>query len=108
MVWSDLTKTLLLTCLLLVLEIYSTKPTNTKSWARNLQMLNLTLSPPSRSDDGSLALVSCLFRWIQICIGSPMRRSSLLLEIFFQFRLHKFPLYETGDKLSLEPYSLCI
>ena len=38
------------------------KPTYRRSWAGNLLMLSdLTLGPPSRSNDGSLALVSCLF-----------------------------------------------
>ena len=46
-----------------------------KSWAVNLLMLS-DLTPLSRSNDGSLALVSCLWR-IQICIGCPMHRSSL-------------------------------
>ena len=36
------------------------KQTHTKSWARNLLMLDLTFGPPSRLNDGSLALVSCL------------------------------------------------
>ena len=35
-------------------------PTHSKSWARNFLMLDLSLVP-SRSNDGSLALVSCLF-----------------------------------------------
>ena len=38
------------------------KPTYRRSWAENLLMFSdLTLVPPSRSNDGSLALVSCLF-----------------------------------------------
>ena len=53
------------------------KPSHTKSWAINLLMLDLTLAPPSRSNDGSLALASCL-SGVQICIGSPMHRSSLI------------------------------
>ena len=37
------------------------KPTHKKSWAGNLLMLlHLPFAPPSRSNDGSLALVSCL------------------------------------------------
>ena len=31
--------------LLLILEVYSTKATHTKSWARNLRMLDLTFGP---------------------------------------------------------------
>ena len=38
------------------------KPTYRKSWGGNLSMWShLTLGPPSRSHDGLLALVSCLF-----------------------------------------------
>ena len=38
------------------------KPTYRRSWAGNLLMFSdLTLGPSSRSNDGSLALVSCLF-----------------------------------------------
>ena len=48
--------------LLLVLEVCNMKPTYRWSWAGNLLMFSdLTLGPPSRSNDGSLALVSCLF-----------------------------------------------
>ena len=37
------------------------KPTYRKSWAGNLLMWSdLALGPPSRSNNGSLALVSCL------------------------------------------------
>ena len=51
---------------------YNAKPTHTKSWARNLLMLDLNF--PSRSNDGSLALVSCLsggykFALVLRCVG---------------------------------------
>ena len=73
LVWSDLTLgpsfkvkegypklKVLITHLSLILEVYNAKPTHTKYWARNLPMLDLTFGPPSRSNNGSLALVSCL------------------------------------------------
>ena len=34
-------------------------PTHTKSWTRNLLMLDLTFGPSFKVNDGSLALVSC-------------------------------------------------
>ena len=74
LIWSDLTLgpsfkvkrgqpnlKVLITHLLLILEVCNVKTTHRKSWAGNLLMLlDLTLGPPSRSNDGSLALVSCL------------------------------------------------
>ena len=50
------------------------KPTHRKEWAGNLLMFDLTFGPPSRSNDGSLALVSCLsggykFASVLQCIG---------------------------------------
>ena len=125
LLWSDLTLdpsfkvkggypnlTLLITCLLLVLEACNVKPTYRKSWARNLLMWSdLTLSPSFKVKRGQTTLkvlITCLLwvgnlltlsdltlcpsfkvkqwftgfgelslRWIQIFIGSPMRRSSL-------------------------------
>ena len=45
----------LITRLLLILEVCNVKPTCRISWARNLPMLlDLTFSPPSRSNDDSL------------------------------------------------------
>ena len=49
-----------ITRLLLILEVCNVKPTCRILWAGNLLMSDLTLVPPSRSNDGSLALVSCL------------------------------------------------
>ena len=114
---------MLITCLLLVLEVWDGKPTYRKSWAGNLLMWSdLTLSPSFEVKRGPLKgfitrsllilevcnvkptcrilwagnlLMSDLtfglsfkvkrwftgfgelsFWWIQICIGSPMHRSS--------------------------------
>ena len=60
--------------LILILEVFSAKPTHMKSWARNLLMFDLTVGPSFKvkrwfTDFGALS-----FRWIQICISSPMRR----------------------------------
>ena len=65
-----------LTRLLLILEVYNAKPTPTKYWARNLLMLDLTFGP---------SFDELYFRWIQICVGSPMRRSSYI-ELWFSVR----------------------
>ena len=65
---------MLITHSLLILEVYSKKPTHTNSWARNLLMIDLTFGPPSRSNDGLLALVSCFsggykFESVVRCVG---------------------------------------
>ena len=93
LMWSDLTLDysfkvkrgqpnlkVLITRLLLVIEVWDVIPTCRISWAGNLLMWSdLTLSPSFKvkrwfTDFGELS-----FWWIQICIGSLMRRSSLLL-----------------------------
>ena len=74
LMWSDLTLShsfkvkrvqpilkVFITPLLLNLEVCNVKPTCRISWAGNLLMLSdFTFGPSSRSNDGSLALVSCL------------------------------------------------
>ena len=66
---------MLITRLLLVLEIRDGKPTYRKSWAGNLVVWwDLTLGPSDGSNDGSLALVSCLsegykFALVLQCVG---------------------------------------
>ena len=60
---------MLITCLLLILEVYSTKPTHTKSWARNFLMLDLTLGPSFKVKQWFTGFGELSFRWIQICIG---------------------------------------
>ena len=62
----------LITRLLLILEVCNVKPTCSILWAGNLLLSDLT--PPSRPNDGSLALVSCLsggYRFVSVlrCIG---------------------------------------
>ena len=54
--------------------------TNMKSWARNLLMLDLTFGPSFKVKQWFTGFGELSFQWIQICIGSPMRRSSCLVE----------------------------
>ena len=56
------------------------KPTHRKSWAWNLLMLNLTFGPSFKVKQWFTGFGDLSFQWIQICIGSPMRRSSSVLE----------------------------
>ena len=54
------------------------KPAYRRSWAGNLLMfLDLTLGPSFKVKQRFTGFGELSFRWIQICIGSPMRRSSL-------------------------------
>ena len=88
LMWSDLTLSpsfsikrgqpnlkVLITHLLLILKVCNVRPPHRKSWAGNLLMLlDLTFGPPARSNDGSLALVSCLsggykFASVLRCVG---------------------------------------
>ena len=55
------------------------KPTYTKSWARNLLMLDLIFGPSFKVKRWFTGFVDLSFRWIQICIGSLIRRSSYSL-----------------------------
>ena len=67
----------LITRLLLVLEVWDGKPTYRKSWAGDLVVwsyLTLDLSFKVKRWFNGFGELSC--QWIQICIGSPMRRSS--------------------------------
>ena len=66
----------LISRLLLFLEVSSAKPTCLKSWVRNLLMLDLTFGPSFKVKRLFTGFGELSFRWIQICIGSPMRRSS--------------------------------
>ena len=54
------------------------KPIYTKSWATNLLMLDLTFGPSFKVKGWFTGFGELSFQWIQICTGSPMRRSSLL------------------------------
>ena len=75
----------IITHLLLVLEVWDVKPTCRKSRARNLMWTDLTLVPSfkvKRWFTGFGELSSSW--WIPICIGSPMRRSSLFFTLGMQ------------------------
>ena len=53
------------------------KPTYRKSWAKNILMWSdLTLGPLLKVKRWFTGFGELSFQWIQICIGSPMRRSS--------------------------------
>ena len=84
LMWSDLTLDpsfkvmrgqpnlkVLITCLLLVPEICIL-------WAGNLLMSDLTFDPSFKVKRWFTGFGELSFRWIQICIGSPMRRSSFI------------------------------
>ena len=67
--------------LLLVLEVCNVKPTLSyrKSWAGNLLMCSdLTLDPSFKVKRWFTGFGKLSFRWIQICISSPMCRSSYM------------------------------
>ena len=68
------------TLLLLILEDCNVKPTYRKSWAWNLLMwTDLALGPLFKLKQWSIGFGELSFRWIQICIGSPMHRFHLFL-----------------------------
>ena len=53
------------------------KPTYRRSWAGNLLLFSdLTLGPSYKVNQWFTGFNELSFRWMQICIGSPMRRSS--------------------------------
>ena len=67
----------LIPLLLLVLEVWDVKQTCRISWAGNLLMWsNLTLDSSFKVTCWFTGFGEFYFRWIQICIGSPMRGSS--------------------------------
>ena len=65
-----------ITRLLLIREICNVKPTCRILWAGNLLMSDLTFGPSFKVKRWFTGFGELSFRWIQICIGSPMRRSS--------------------------------
>ena len=89
LMWSDLTLSpsfkvkrgepnlkVLITHLLLILEVCNVKPTCRISWAGNLQMLALTFGSSFKVKQWFTGFGELSFRWIQICIGPPLCRSS--------------------------------
>ena len=85
-----------ITHLFLILEVCNVKPTCRILWAGNLLMSDLTFGPSFKVKRWFTGFGELTFLWIQICIGSPMHRSSftLLLEFyssltfFFFFAVH--------------------
>ena len=71
----------LITHLLLVLKVCNVKPTCRILWAGNLLMSDLTFGPSFKVKQWFTGLGELSFQWIQICIGSPMRRSSSSLSL---------------------------
>ena len=75
------------------------KPTHTKSWARNLLMLDLTFGPSFKVKRWFTGFGELSFRWIQICIGSLMRSSSFSFMGRFIFAMQKQSLCFASDPL---------
>ena len=65
--------------LLLILEVCNVKPTCWILWAGNLLMSDLTFGPSFKVKRWFTGFGELSFRWIQICIGCPMRRSSFVM-----------------------------
>ena len=55
------------------------KPTCRILWAGNLLMSDLTFDPSFKVKQWFTGFSELSFLWIQICIGSPMHRSSFIL-----------------------------
>ena len=72
-----------MTHLLLILEVCNMKPTCRILWAVNLLMSDLTFGPSFKVKQWFTGFGELSFRWIQICIGSPMCRSSLFLPYIY-------------------------
>ena len=71
----------LITHSLLVLEACNVKPTHRKSLVGNLLMLlDLTFGPSFNVKRWFTGFGELSFRWVQICIGSPIRKSSFNVE----------------------------
>ena len=70
----------LITCLLLVLEVWDGKPTYRKSWARNLlAWSDLTLGPSFKVKRGQPNLkvfITRLLLVLEVCDGKPAYRKS--------------------------------
>ena len=74
----------LITHLLLILEVCNVKkPTCRILWAGNLLISDLTFGPSFKVKRWFTGFGELSFQWIQICISSPMRRSSCLLYLCF-------------------------
>ena len=63
-----------------VKRVCNMKPTYRRSWAGNLLMFSdLTLGPSFKVKRWFTGFGELSFQWIQICIGSPMCRSSYFI-----------------------------
>ena len=72
-----------ITRFLLILEVCNVKPTCRILWAGNLLMSDLTFGPSFKVKRWFTGFGELSFQWIQIFIGSPMRRSmSMYICIF--------------------------
>ena len=65
-----------ITRLLLILEVCNVKPTCRILWAGNLLMSDVAFGPSFKVKRWFTGFGELSFWWIQICICSPMRRSS--------------------------------
>ena len=70
----------LITHLLLILDVCNVKSTSRTSWAGNLLMSDLILGPSFKVKRWFTGFGKLSFQWIQICIGSPIHRSSFPFE----------------------------
>ena len=72
----------LITRLLLILEVRNVKPTCRILWAGNLLMSDLTFGPSFKVKRWFSGCFCELSFWgIHICMSSPMRRSSFVIEL---------------------------
>ena len=85
------------------------KPTCRKSWAGNLLMWSdLTLSPSFKVKRWFTGFGELSFQWLQICISSPMRRSSLNGTLF-ALKLtcqHYYPFFQAHGHSCYSPTRL--
>ena len=83
-----------ITYLLLVLEVWDGKPTYRKSWAGNLVVWSdLTLDPSFKVKRWFTGFGELSFRWIQICIGCPMCRSSFHSNMTNYLKMNNYKFY---------------
>ena len=68
-----------ITHLLLILDVCNVKPICRILWAVNLLMSDLTFGPSLKVKPWFTGFGELSFRWIQICIGSPICRSSFII-----------------------------
>ena len=69
-------KNVLITSLFFILEVSNVEPNCRKSWSGNLLMSDLTFGPSFKVKRWFTGFGELSSQWIQICIGSPMPRSS--------------------------------